>query len=185
MTTLWTIPPLWSGKTVAVLASGPSISHAVADSVRELPCIAINSSYLLAPWADMLFEHDLHWWQANPQAEEFDGLRVCAQAGDIDAHLVRLPGDLVVMGPVHSVDMRNSALAAVWLAAEAGASKVLLYGFDLAPVEPFAENVGAPGSEVGANTILAAALSQLSDRLRVRGVEVEHMTEQPDSAGDE
>jgi hypothetical protein len=172
MTTLWTIPPLWTGKTVAVLASGPSMSPEAADSVRELPCIAINSSYLLAPWADMLFEHDLHWWQANPQAEQFDGLRVCAQEGDIDAHLVRLPTDLVVMGPGHSVDMRNSALAAVWLAAEAGASKILLYGFDL---------ITAPDS----CAILAAAFKQLAERLRARGIEVERVTEKQADFGDE
>lgn len=185
MTKLWTIPPLWPGKTVAVLASGPSMSQKVADSVRQLPCIAINSTYLLAPWADMLFAHDLHWWQANPKAEQFAGLRVCGQAGEIDAYQVRLPRDTVVMGPGHEVDIRNSGLDAVWLAAEAGAAKVLLYGFDLVPGHWHPEHVGLGQTAPGTYAILAAGLAQLSDRLRARGVEVERITEMKEEVIDE
>ena len=42
----WSVPRLWPGATVAILASGPSMNQAVADRVRAagLPAIAINDT---------------------------------------------------------------------------------------------------------------------------------------------
>ena len=41
----WTVPRLWPGATVAVLASGPSMSAAVAEEVRRsgVPTIVVNN----------------------------------------------------------------------------------------------------------------------------------------------
>jgi hypothetical protein len=57
----------WNGRTVALLAGGPSLTPAQFDLVREareadrVRVIAINDSYLLAPWADVHYAADAKW----------------------------------------------------------------------------------------------------------------------------
>lgn len=129
----WKIPRLWERKTVAVLASGPSMSKSVADEVLAagLPAIAINNTFLLAPWADMLYAADAAWWHAHPAAAQFQGLRVTVQD---------VPGTLKLRcsGPAgfdpHPGAVRSgghSGHQAVHIAMHAGARRILLCGFDM------------------------------------------------------
>ena len=46
----------------AIIASGPSLTKEDVDAVRGLNVIVINTSYWLAPWADILYACDGHWW---------------------------------------------------------------------------------------------------------------------------
>lgn len=56
-----------------LLAPGPSMSQALADSVRGHRVVAINNVYELAPWADCLAANDLSWWRKHPEANsEYD-----------------------------------------------------------------------------------------------------------------
>ena len=75
---MWSVPLLWPGATVAILASGPSMSAAVASQVYAagIPAIAVNDTYKLAPWAAMLYAADEAWWQRYPEASLFAGLKV-------------------------------------------------------------------------------------------------------------
>jgi hypothetical protein len=59
----------------ALLAPGPSMSQAVADSVRDYALvIAIgNVGIDLAPWAHALVAQDRAWWRAHPEALNFAG----------------------------------------------------------------------------------------------------------------
>lgn len=129
----WTIPRMWAGKTVAVLASGPSMSKDVVDVVfaSGMPAIAINNTYMLAPWADMLYAADAAWWRAHPMAAEFQGLRVTVQ----DVHCAL---KLRCSGPdgfdPHPGAVRSgghSGHQAVHIAMHAGARRILLCGFDM------------------------------------------------------
>lgn len=49
----WSVPRSWPGETVAVVATGPSLTQ---DQLlllrRRVPVIVISENYLLAPWAD-------------------------------------------------------------------------------------------------------------------------------------
>lgn len=129
----WTVPRLWEGKTVAVLASGPSMSQAVADQVRAAgaPAIAINNTYLLAPWADMLYAADAAWWAAHPAAADFDGLRVTVQdvRGTLKLRCSGPDGFDPHPGAVRSGG--HSGHQAVHIAMHAGASRIILCGFDM------------------------------------------------------
>lgn len=62
--TLEDIRGLWRGRTIACIASGPSLTADDCDRVRDagLPAIVVNTSFRLAPWADMLFAMDAAWW---------------------------------------------------------------------------------------------------------------------------
>lgn len=65
---LTSVAPIFRGETLAILASGPSMSQDVADQVRGgCRILAINDSYLLAPFADAHYFCDLKWhdWHAE------------------------------------------------------------------------------------------------------------------------
>ena len=62
---LWEPEPFWLGRTVFCLASGPSMTPAVAERVRGLDTIVVNSTCYLAPWASILFFTDSGWFETG------------------------------------------------------------------------------------------------------------------------
>lgn len=107
--------------TFAVLATGPSMSQAVADSVRELRVIAVNGAYELAPWAEALVANDGKWWACNTEAMQFAGRKF--SAGNI-LGLERLkPEGLIGTNTC-------SGVLAMEVAKRLGATRILLLGFD-------------------------------------------------------
>lgn len=140
----WRVPQdLWAGRTVAILASGPSMSAAVADAVRaaRIPVIAINSTYQLAPWADMIYAADQAWWiQYHAQLSDFAGLKVSIEQtpGVLPPNMPE--GVLVLRNSGnHGFDKDpgrlrtggNSGYQALHVAAHAGARRVLLCGYEM------------------------------------------------------
>lgn len=115
-------PGLWAGRSVAILAGGPSLTPALADAARDLTRIVINDAWRLAPDADVLLAADLAWWKVYSEALSFPGLKLCCQSA-------RLPGAYcwkpMGLGP------GNSALHAAYVARAAGAARILLLGVDL------------------------------------------------------
>lgn len=127
MNPIWKTPSnLWSGKSVVILAGGPSLTKEQADTARAFPRIAINNSYMLAHDADMLYAADPEWWQKYPEALRFAGHKLVAR------NSVRFPGVWYIppLGPAWG---GNSALRAARVAVDAGASRILLLGVDLNP----------------------------------------------------
>ena len=118
-------PDDWQGRTVAVLASGPSMSAEVADSVRDarIPCIAVNNTFRIARWAEVLYAADRMWWMCHAQeALQFAGIKATRDPIEFSA-LMHVGGD-----PPGAC----SAYGAARLAALCGAERVLLFGVDLA-----------------------------------------------------
>jgi hypothetical protein len=133
----WRVPPMWKGQTVAILASGPSMTQATANTVRDahLPTIVINTTWQLAPWADLLYAADASWWERyKDEVKAFPGIRVSACVGykhpdllflcntgkagfDEDPSCVRTGG--------------NSGYQAIHVALHAHARRILLLGFDM------------------------------------------------------
>jgi hypothetical protein len=107
----------------AVLATGPSMSQEVANSVKgRCKVVAVSDSYRLAPWADAMASSDAAWWKANPAAKEFAGRKF--SAAQIDG-----VEKVDFEGPITSGS--NSGLLAAHVAWKLGATKILLCGFDL------------------------------------------------------
>lgn len=111
-------------RVVAILAGGPSMSQAVADSARGYYRIAINDAFRLAPDAEMLYAADPEWWQAHPEALRFAGRRVVARPNRVDGVEYISPEPVTLGGG-------NSALRAAHIAAAEGAAGIRLYGVDL------------------------------------------------------
>lgn len=148
MTTPWTVEPEWKGETVAILASGPSMTRAQADAVRgRCRVIAVNNQGIdtecdgvmvpaFAPWADILFAADAKWWRCyHDRALKFAGRKVTVRATlpwpevyslvQSDVHPTFDPR------PTHLVSGGNSGYMAVHLAVHLGVRRILLVGFDM------------------------------------------------------
>lgn len=59
----WAPEPIFKGKRVFCLASGPSLTQEVADKICGHHAIVVNSSCMLAPWADVLYFTDSGWYE--------------------------------------------------------------------------------------------------------------------------
>lgn len=134
----WSVPRMWEGETIAVLASGPSMSREIADQVRAagLKAIAINTTFRLAPWADLLHASDHRWWDKyhkETEAIEFAGLKTaCERTSFKDVNVLTSTGSTGFDDdPSHVRSGGNSGYAAIHIAAHAGAKRILLLGYDM------------------------------------------------------
>lgn len=62
----WTIAPGWQGEDCFIVAGGTSVKPELVARLKGRPnskVIVINSSYAVAPWADILFFGDDRWWR--------------------------------------------------------------------------------------------------------------------------
>lgn len=134
MVTWWTVPPLWEGKTVAILASGPSLTPAVVASAAVLPRIVVNDSFRLAPDAELLYAADTSWWTINNDALDFVGLKVTIGTDNPwpQVHRLRNTGTLGFDPDPSSVRTGgNSGYQALHLAIQGQAARILLCGYDM------------------------------------------------------
>lgn len=161
------VVPNWNGAMVVLLGGGPSLTKEqvrlveVAHKQERVKCIAVNDSYLLAPWADAHYaaDHKWHGWHsagiAKPSlgltAEQvrerwaaFAGQKCSIQTGksiDEAVHVLRNP-----VFPNHSyglsldrkclVSGRCSGFQALNLAILAGARSPVLLGYDAKEWDP-------------------------------------------------
>ena len=109
--------------TIVCIASGPSLTAEDCAAVRQsgLTTIAVNSSWKLAPFCDILYAGDVAWWEANIHEIDIPAAWwTCSQQAsrrfDLNRH--------VAFGSC------NSGLRAIQLAFELGAEQVLLLGYD-------------------------------------------------------
>lgn len=169
MTTPWTIPAdLWAGETVAILGAGPDMTAELAATARGHKTIAVNRAIKFAPWADMFVALDPHhpfWEEADRLG--FQGLRICGVECDLDALYPGMLYETVQMGEGHALHIRNNALAAIRIAALAGARRILLLGFDPERYEEVHAHTGFRG--------LVQGLDQITAELRAAGIEVERI----------
>lgn len=132
--------PDWSGETAIVIASGPSLTKQDVGLCRGRgKVIAIKKCVELAPWADVVYGCDGPWWRSVVGLMKFQGLKlsfeptVCGtewgiQHVDIpDKKLHRFVFDKV--GTIGSGG--NSGFQALNLAAQFGAARIILLGFDM------------------------------------------------------
>lgn len=154
--------PAWPGATVALLAGGPSLTPELFAMVGEarkadrLRVIAINDSYLLAPWADVHYAADAKWhrWHSagipkvGLPAEEvrarwaaFPGQKCTIEncgghVVDDTVHIMRNrdkvtnPHSGLSHDPEALATGRHSGFMALNLAILAGATNILLLGYD-------------------------------------------------------
>lgn len=135
------ITPRWAKQTVAIVASGPSLQQEQVDKLKgKARVIAVNDSWELCPWADILYAADRAWWKHHGYVKHFAGERWTQQQGHIawpqeakDAGLeivvsAHRPGISFDPSIIHTG--KNSGYQALNLAVLFGATKILLLGID-------------------------------------------------------
>jgi len=130
------VPCLWPGSTVVCLGTGPSLTQADVDRVRDRArVIAINDAYRLAPWADVLYGCDAKWWTWHKGVPTFPGLKYALQNGAKHWKGVQIIGKTGGQGiEWKRTGIRtgnNSGYQAINLAIHLGATKILLLGYDM------------------------------------------------------
>ena len=132
----WKVPREWVGETAVCIASGPSLTTADVQYVRDKArVIVVNNNYQLAPWADVLYACDGRWWRWHREAQKFAGLKV-----SLKVHGAR-PPDVrqLKKGQMRDLSLdpgvlnhgNNGGYQALNLAVLFGATRILLLGYDM------------------------------------------------------
>lgn len=105
----------------AILATGPSMSQELADSLKGQHVIVVNDAYKLAPWAEALAAQDAAWWAMHPEAKNFSGRKFSTNS---IAGVERITNAIVQTSS-------SSGVLALVVAAQLGATEIDLHGFDM------------------------------------------------------
>jgi hypothetical protein len=137
--------PDWKNQTCVLMASGPSLTAADVDLVKNyrmhgamtLRTIAINDCGLArrlplaAPWADILYAADQKWWRFYQPA--FTDLRVSGEKVDgVETQPLTMlaRGEPMPRIPGSVVSGDHSGFQALGLALSLGVSRIWLLGYD-------------------------------------------------------
>jgi hypothetical protein len=144
----WNPIPLFKGATVFCLASGPSLTADVTDrlGIAGANAIVVNSSCVLAPWADVLYFTDSGWYEPRRElVANWDGLVVSMSRTakrELPDKVLRVQGEGDPMLPPNFAggrgaiaQGRSSGHTAVSLAIAMGAARVVLVGYDMRVVD--------------------------------------------------
>lgn len=154
---------VWRGETVAIIGGGYSLTLEDIQTVRDanIRTIAVNDSYLLAPWADAMFFGDSLWQSEQLRGVARKGLGIDLTAEQVTERFKAFPGAVISIEqmirhvPDHRLHIlrsagadglslepgristgRNSAFMACNVAVLAGAARILLMGVDARAHEP-------------------------------------------------
>lgn len=130
----------WKDECVAIVGAGPSANKTDLSILRNrIHVIAINESWKLVPWAEVLYGCDAVWWKIRNGVPEFKGLKISqdplactvypeikkVDIEDVKSNTLSLgcPGKIGAGG--------NSGFQAFNLAVQFGVSGIMLIGFDM------------------------------------------------------
>lgn len=154
--------------TFAILATGPSMSQAVADSVRgRCGVIAVSNAYALAPWADAVVSQDCAWWTVHRHATFHEGRKFCGPRCRMrNVETIECDG-LIASGT-------NSGLLASYVAVKFfGATRILLLGLDMGGTHYFGRH---PAPLTNASDSRFEVMCQQFSQWKPKGVEVVNCT---------
>lgn len=184
--------------TWVVIGGGPSLTTEDVDFCRgKATVLVINDGYRMAPWADALYAADHRWWISAPVGFDLPHIelsrcvkrRICCDPGTCEMfgveYVSHLPG--IGLGDDGIVTGNMSGTSGINIAANEGAKRILLLGFDMRGKHWFGDHPdtveiptphGEPRIEY-MNTVTEDdfqyardELSVMAAELRVRGIEV-------------
>jgi hypothetical protein len=132
-----TVQKLWPGETCLLLGAGPSLTPEDVNACRgRARVIAINSSYKLAAFADVLYAADRKWWTWEKGAPTFTGLKysIAPMPASLypDVQVLKNTGASgLELDPTGLRTGMHSGYQAIGLAVHLGAARILLLGYDL------------------------------------------------------
>lgn len=108
--------------TWVLLAPGPSAKAEDVERLAQFPVGAVGCAFKLYPGAAFIASSDAAWWRAYPEAKQLPCDRFCMGSNVTEAERVTIPGIGTVV---------NSGVLALECAVRAGATRILLLGFDM------------------------------------------------------
>lgn len=127
----------WPGSTVVVMASGPSMTQQDADYVEgKAKSIAVNSTFRMAPWADIVYSNDEDWYEAHmvELRRSTSSFFWCGHPHWRHLYVHSIPFERGAPGIVNAPGKiawgMNSGAAALNLALHFGAARILMLGYD-------------------------------------------------------
>lgn len=177
----------WEGRTVVCIATGPSLSADQLEAVRTFPCIAVNDAYEAAPWAAVVYFADEKWWRWKkdlPSWAAFAGQRCSIDCGKVfgekAVHVLQNAKDLYVglsTDPGSIVTGSNSGYQAINIATLAGASRVILIGYDCRSIAGKDHYFGAhPDGSMPPYAAIKSRFALIVEPARAMGCEVLNAT---------
>jgi hypothetical protein len=156
----WQVPRIWEGGDVWIIGGGPSMTKqfSIPDKVvqsvlsgaspasvyspymsylHDKHCIGINMSYKIGTWIDIIFFGDNNFFfQNKDELAKFSGIKIsCHNEVEKYPWVKYLAKDSRGRGITDNPKMvcwnNNSGAAAISVAVNAGAKRVLLLGFDM------------------------------------------------------
>lgn len=128
----------WKGETVVCMASGPSITNEDVEYCRgKARVVTVNTTYRLAPWADVHYSSDHDWWAVHlPEMKNIcRGEFWTGHKEHIDDRINHCPYHKPIKGISNKPGIiswgGNSGFCAVGLAHQFGAKKIILLGYDM------------------------------------------------------
>jgi hypothetical protein len=120
--------PDWSGRTVVCIASGPSLTAEDCERVKASghPTIVTNTTFRIAPWADVVFGMDKAWWEHHHKEVK----SVCTGRLMSTSHAAKAYGAESLFPCAWKPNALNSGAAAIQLALAGKPEKVILLGYD-------------------------------------------------------
>lgn len=201
------VPRDWEGQTAIILAGGPSLKGFRLSPELKVRTITINDSWRLLPYASVHFFTDTNWWYNTIQKDSFSvhsdpfervrfhdliykGFWISSDEHFSDhpqvRYLKRTGQRGLDINPECLRHGSNSGYAAINLAANYGAKRIILLGYDMKVSGHHTHwHDGHPGQTAAsfADTIQKSFLphfESLVEPLKDIGVEVINCT--PDSA---
>ncbi len=180
MSERYAVPRLWPGCTMVLLGDGPSLELQDVNAVRgRARVLAMNTSFRLAPWADVLWSYHTRDLQqvSGVDPQTYRGLILSAEQAPVPWPLVALTAaeglDLNPTGVCHG---NNSGYSAINLAVHLGAKRIVLLGYDCCAAEDGKVNFARPADYAGRRAysfeLWRKRFATLVAPLRAAGVEV-------------
>jgi len=124
-----------------IIASGPSAkSVPIEKAIGHARFIAVNSSWALCPWADVLYACDYEWWKFADGCPQFKGLKISVDpracnsttGWDVKHVMCSKVGDQIEFNNHGRIGWGgNSGFGALNLAIQFGVKKIILVGYDM------------------------------------------------------
>jgi len=183
----WLVPPEWCGETVFILGGGPSLKNVDIFSLRNRRVIAINNSWELAPWADILYFCDVRWWNWHGEraSRQFEGRYIVTASQLLDdprGRLLKLTGATgLEKDPSGLRHGSNSGYQVINLAYHLGVKRIVLLGYDMHVKNGTHWHPGHPSTKPdmygkSLSDAMLPKFDSLVDPLKEAGVEVINAT---------
>jgi hypothetical protein len=169
-----------------VIGSGPSLTAEDVASLHGQRVICINDNYLRAPWADVLYACDGHWWDWHahrPELQNFKGRKITQ---DEDAakryrleHIASVDRPGLSKDPAYIHQGQNSGIQAINLAYHFGATRIVLLGFDMQDQDGVTHWFGShPDGSAPKWRRLMPLFESVAEDARRMGIEIVNATRQ-------